>query len=291
MRLTCPNCAAQYEVPDDVIPAEGRDVQCSECDQTWFQPGVAEEAAAQAPDTTRPEHTKPEAPETAAPDAPESGTPAPETPQHDPAPGPAPEPPAPRARGLDPELSDILREEAARESALRAAEAQALETQPDLGLDAMPGGPPARPRRAERPEHHEQPERIARARRGARPAAEARDQDWRRNGLETEAAAAGSRRDLLPDIEEINSTLRAGESATAAGAADGTGSVRRRQGGFARGFTLSLLVMLALVMTYANAPLIAEYLPQAGSALEGYVAWVDQLRLWLDVQVKSLTAA
>ncbi|MEL7013678.1 MAG: zinc-ribbon domain-containing protein, partial [Pseudomonadota bacterium] len=37
MKLTCPNCAAQYEVPDEVIPETGRDVQCSACGDTWFQ--------------------------------------------------------------------------------------------------------------------------------------------------------------------------------------------------------------------------------------------------------------
>ncbi len=37
MRLTCPNCGAQYQVPDEVIPPEGRDVQCSNCGNTWFQ--------------------------------------------------------------------------------------------------------------------------------------------------------------------------------------------------------------------------------------------------------------
>ncbi len=37
MRLTCPNCGAQYEVPDEVIPDEGRDVQCSNCGDTWYQ--------------------------------------------------------------------------------------------------------------------------------------------------------------------------------------------------------------------------------------------------------------
>ena len=37
MRLTCPNCGAQYEVPAEVIPESGRDVQCSNCGDTWFQ--------------------------------------------------------------------------------------------------------------------------------------------------------------------------------------------------------------------------------------------------------------
>ncbi|NBR91243.1 MAG: hypothetical protein EBS68_15290, partial [Rhodobacteraceae bacterium] len=29
MRIICPNCGAQYEVPNDVVPETGRDVQCS----------------------------------------------------------------------------------------------------------------------------------------------------------------------------------------------------------------------------------------------------------------------
>ena len=37
MRLICPNCDAQYEVGEGVIPADGRDVQCSNCGHTWFQ--------------------------------------------------------------------------------------------------------------------------------------------------------------------------------------------------------------------------------------------------------------
>ena len=37
MRLICPNCDAQYEVPSEVIPEDGRDVQCSNCGDTWFQ--------------------------------------------------------------------------------------------------------------------------------------------------------------------------------------------------------------------------------------------------------------
>lgn len=37
MRLTCPNCDAEYEVDDSMIPPGGRDVQCSNCETTWFQ--------------------------------------------------------------------------------------------------------------------------------------------------------------------------------------------------------------------------------------------------------------
>lgn len=37
MRLICPNCVAQYEVDEGIIPPEGRDVQCANCGHNWFQ--------------------------------------------------------------------------------------------------------------------------------------------------------------------------------------------------------------------------------------------------------------
>ena len=40
MRLICPNCVAQYEVDENVIPPEGRDVQCANCGHNWFQDSV-----------------------------------------------------------------------------------------------------------------------------------------------------------------------------------------------------------------------------------------------------------
>ena len=52
-----------------------------------------------------------------------------------------------------------------------------------------------------------------------------------------------------------------------------------------------MIAALVLVMVYDNAPLISAKLPQAESALDSYVGWVDQARLWLDTQVKSLIAA
>lgn len=114
MRLTCPNCGARYEVPDGVIPAAGRDVQCSDCGKTWHQtPG---DDGAEAEDT---------------PPAPQSPPPADDA-------GPSEEAPlstsAPR-REIDPSVASILHEEADRERRARAAPG-GLETQDDLGLDA-----------------------------------------------------------------------------------------------------------------------------------------------------------
>ncbi|OOY19244.1 hypothetical protein BMI86_15570 [Thioclava sp. DLFJ5-1] len=50
MRLVCPNCGAQYEVDDAVIPDGGRDVQCSNCGHGWFQP--SKDMLSAEPDTT-----------------------------------------------------------------------------------------------------------------------------------------------------------------------------------------------------------------------------------------------
>ena len=41
MRLTCPNCRAQYEIAEDAIPASGRSVECSACGHVWRAPGGA----------------------------------------------------------------------------------------------------------------------------------------------------------------------------------------------------------------------------------------------------------
>ncbi|UWQ50506.1 zinc-ribbon domain-containing protein [Leisingera caerulea] len=306
MRLTCPNCAAEYEVPEDVIPAEGRDVQCSNCGQTWFQAAAGETAAvplaedapapaeaAEEPEQDAADSAPQQAPEDAAENAAE---PAPErggieeeaadffanSRQDGPGgfaqdaaediPQQQAELQPQRARGLDPALTDILREEAEREASLRAAESQSLETQPDLGLEE-----------ATAPEDE-----------AARRSRQARDRMARMRGEDPRqlaAAESGSRKELLPDIEEINSTLRSGGSAAPAPQAAAEAPPVRRKNNFARGFSLSLIAALAMVMIYDNAALIAEKVPLAESALSSYVSWVDQMRLWLDAQAKTLISA
>ncbi len=59
MRLICPNCGAQYEVDDSLVPEAGRDVQCSNCGHGWFQrpahldAGLADELGHRAPTRQR----------------------------------------------------------------------------------------------------------------------------------------------------------------------------------------------------------------------------------------------
>ncbi len=37
MRLVCPNCKANYEIPPNAVPISGREVKCDSCGHSWFQ--------------------------------------------------------------------------------------------------------------------------------------------------------------------------------------------------------------------------------------------------------------
>lgn len=85
MRLTCPRCGAQYEIAEDAIPPQGREVECSACENVWFQ----------KPSVPRPDvDAEPTAPDAEA-----------------------------RPQPIPASVLTILREEAARERDARAADA------------------------------------------------------------------------------------------------------------------------------------------------------------------------
>lgn len=116
MRLTCPNCNAQYEVGDGVIPPGGRDVQCSACGTTWFQYPAEVALRMRAADLDDDDDDEGD------------GTPAPASPR-----------PPEGGQRIDKTVLDVLRQEAARElEARRGAPAPGVETQPDLGLVGRP---------------------------------------------------------------------------------------------------------------------------------------------------------
>jgi len=181
---------------------------------------------------------------------------------------------APSPRDLDPDVKDILQEEAAHESRLRAEESGGLETQPDLGLDDTTDDAD---RRAE--------EARARMERLKGPDSEPSIEEAVATAT---AAAKNSRRDRLPDIDEINSSLR--QSDAPAGPVENDAAhveAAPRKRSFARGFAIPLLIVAVLVLIYANAPAIAEAVPALGPTLNSYVLMVDQLRVWLDTQISA----
>lgn len=240
---------------------------------------------------------------------------------------PARDLPTPR-RSLDTSVADLLREEAEREARARAAErGPGLESQPDLGLDSAPSRPmgqdsdalrraeearlrmirlrgeaeaspaPAQPQPQTRPLTQPQtqtpppaPQSVAASRRT--------DADDDRITAAAAAALADSRRALLPDIEEINSSLRSTSDRRPARADDhdtpGHYTDPRQvtvdePRGFNRGFSVTFLLAMILLALYIFAPALAEAVPAAAPAMDAYVAAVDALRVMLDTQFQKLS--
>lgn len=338
MRIICPNCAAQYEVDDALIPETGRDVQCSNCGKGWFQPKhePSEEDQTQAPgeDAVAAERANEPEPEPEAEPEPEpeaepepeleaepsaatepepddveealaeepepvswtdDENPAAEWPEPDvatpwvaaSAPAepaappelaaaepeyeedadaeaePPPQMPAAARRSPDEATLGILREEAEREIAARRQPPPDLESQPDLGLDE--GAPP-------RPTETVTRDNLARLR-GEIAA-----------GAAAATVTSGVRRELLPNIDEINSTLRADadRSAPEAERDDTEMAVREHRRGFRLGFALMLLIAAILMLLYVYAPVLAARVPALEGPLLAYLEWVNGLRDWFD---------
>jgi len=273
MRLICPNCDAQYEVDDSVIPEEGRDVQCSNCGQTWFQnnSNVDLDADDELTDQDHVETSKTEEAHSdvesedvhaAEDDKPEESQETEETSddtRDDDETAEGEETPEEiHRRTLDEAVLDVLREEADLETRNRRAEGSAtIETQPDLGLQ----------------ESDDTTELQAAA---------IKERTARLRGEEPEPTEPGHRSDLLPDIEEINSTLRSASERDEDGETEEEIEVHQRSKGFRLGFGLILALFALGIGLYAVAPQIAEAVPQAKPALIAYVDWVNGLRLWMD---------
>lgn len=283
MRIVCPNCDAQYEVPASVIPAEGRDVECSSCGTTWFQhhpDHVSEEPAetdpveaeSQPDPAPEPEHS-----EDVAPQATPSEDAEDEAEEDDAPTTPAAAANRPARRPVDPGVADILREEAAREQAARKAEA--LEVQTDLNLDPAPLAKPD-PAQPKAP-----PAATPTPRSETKPEPDAPEHDP--NSLREPT----SRRGLLPDIEEINSTLRSTADRDVAGddLSPDAPLQNRQKRSFRRGFTLAIALVAIGALAYVFKPEIIEAAPQLAPALDSYTAMVDDARLWLNAQLTALT--
>lgn len=272
MRLICPNCDAQYEVGEGVIPDEGRDVQCSNCGHTWFhrpsgrdpaptRKAAGPQSAGQAPLPPPPEPIEDEEKFEAALQAALS--------DGDTSVDVSGSKTASERKRLDPDVASILREEAAREAEVRRSKPQpGVESQPDLGLE----------------ETGKQSGRTAATQARVTGLQEV-DEDVEEFSGNADTVATGKRRELLPDIEEINSTLRPAVERTY----DVSGSTavemtrrRLRRTGFRLGFYFAVLCAIVAAGAYVFAPELVELVPEAGPALEVYVAMADRWRLELD---------
>ncbi|WP_370303918.1 zinc-ribbon domain-containing protein [Pseudooceanicola sp.] len=268
MRITCPNCGAQYEVPDDVIPDEGRDVQCSNCGDTWFQTRSEQYSLDELPEDdsdadvaadSLAEAEAEDSPDPAEAEVEATGVPAKET----------------GKRGIDPAVANILQEEAQHEARLRAAESSTLESQGDLGLESLP--PDGASQRA-----REARERMDRLRGHPDPAAAETAADTPAEEMPR------SRSRLLPDVEEVSSSLRPDETEmTAETAPEIEVDEPARRGGFARGFGFVVLIVVVLIVVYANEGTIVSAVPTLEPGVSAYTDQVDKLRIWLDARLSG----
>lgn len=167
-------------------------------------------------------------------------------------------------RSMDESVLAVLREEAELETQARQAETpQGIETQTEMGLEAAAAGGLS----------------GAVARRIARL-----------KGTDPDAAAAPlakaqTRRDMLPEIEEINSTLRASSEKRAGQAAVVTETMvsdTKPRTAFRNGFVLILLLAAVLLAAYVMAPKLMQQFPAATSTVQAYVTAVDAMRVGVD---------
>ncbi|MCU0907009.1 MAG: zinc-ribbon domain-containing protein [Rhodobacteraceae bacterium] len=307
MRITCPNCGAQYEVDARVIPDMGRDVQCSNCGHTWFQRPQSAVAASvrrvveDPPVSPGPDADAPPAePETTARAA-DAVPPIPpaDGPGSEPTPGATPPTTAAEAPPVQ------TGPEAAATPVADPAEPAAAGPEP-----AVTAPPPAEGERpvlddATRALLREEAAREAQARAAERrpaietqgdfgltatPAAPLAPRTIQRSAdlsgatdgpgtpLAVAVAAASSRRDNLPDVAAITSGLRVGDAATRT-AADGAEVPPRR--GFRAGFLVPILFVVAAALVYLLAPTLAEAVPALRDPLASYVDSVNGLRAWI----------
>jgi predicted Zn finger-like uncharacterized protein len=183
-------------------------------------------------------------------------------------PEPEPEPaktPAPMPQqSIDDSVLAVLKEEAEREVEARRAEAPRMEVQTDMDLQAPvaeAGSMGVVARRLARMKGIEPPRPVVRS-------------------------------ESFPEIEEINSTLRASSEKRAGASAVMAETVPQTAGrtGFRSGFVLMLLVAVVIVALYVMAPKLAEQMPAAAGALTAYVSFVDAARSWLDATMQAAIA-
>lgn len=257
MRIVCPSCQAQYEIDAQLLPEEGREVQCSACGNIWYQEHPAasrafEPAGSRAEEVAEAaEEEVVHAHEAVAPERDEYAAEPDEEETVEPSPEPAVSVPPPKP--VDAKVLGILREEAEYEATVRAREAGGIETQPELGLlGAAPW-----------------PSNSA----GSERAPEPSNRRPRRAAQEPETP--------FPDIEDISETLEplgvAGRSRARRDAPVPETEAEARRS-FLGGLILPIAVALILVALYLAAPALSAAVPALEPAFSAYTGLVDQMR-------------
>jgi len=276
MRLICPNCDAQYNVADDAFADGGRDVQCSSCDHTWFQTKrranvsreVSRVLSTPMPSVRKTKsrglgsyNTPQAAVKSEAYDTPQ-GAAQTDGPKHEPMQD------GPRHRPVDPEIANILKQEAATRR-----------TQTDYSTQ------PRKKSRDLKPQDIEET-----LRRVSEMTVESGGTLAGESPAVAAAVAAASQADprAIPDITEINTALRARAEATDQSGLTELQTVKRERRGFRRGFFVVLLLVAIAVGPYIFADEIVNAMPEWQEPMTTYVAVMDELRRSLNIALDAV---
>ena len=145
-----------------------------------------------------------------------------------------------------------------------------IETQTEMGLNAAPAAAPA----------------------GGLAAAAVRRIARLKGGVDPEPPPIPkTRREMLPAIEEINSTLRATSdrhSDAENAVYDTMPDLSPKRSGFGRGFMMLVVLAIVVVALYLAAPMIGQRFPALAGPAQTYVTTVDAVRVWVDTEIKAL---
>ena len=188
-------------------------------------------------------------------------------------------------RELDQNLRAILQEEVAREMAARAAdtEPETTDSQPDAGETEPPAETGIQPGAAQEPSEGFDSDELPDI--GPAPTNERDVGVFAAPAADAAAVDKASRKDLFPDIEEINSTLDSrglAEDVEEEPAPEGRGS-------FGRGFFAIIFIAALALALYLVAPKLAESIPALEPALSGYVGAVNGARAGLESLLQGVT--
>lgn len=326
MRLICPNCEAQYEVPDDAIPPGGRDVQCSNCQQSWFQtqkpvtparnalmlepsdPHAApeEDAADKQPVASElyddleedviadnaVTEAMPDVTEAAEVNAEEIPSSAPEQAALEET-APQQEAPPPQQATTPPAqaaASSDSHNEPLKRKPLDDAVANILREEAALGGAPAATGPIASPPATETPKAAAP---VTEDKTRQRIALMTKEEGGNASGSQQSdiAAQTDAHMRTIPTINEINATLRArAQASDMSGLTEAEKYEAVQRSGFRRGFFMILIIFAILILPYIFADQIIENLPQTKDIMTSYVVMVDQIRISLGDLVNSLTS-
>ncbi len=298
MRLTCPNCGAEYEVPDGLVPEDGRHVQCTSCQTRWYVYGGTRAIPSQDQIIHRLEQWRPSV-------APTAGAgPRPVDAQTPPSPATAEEP-AEDAGEADGAVTPAAASDAGTPPAAAHAEppaqvvmkAQAEPAAPqpsdaaagdDAKAQASDIAAPAKP--AETPTASDDPDIAA-----IIALKRARDRE-RRTSADAAVAAPSPLHDdtppprpaALPDAPPVAAAARVRQSprmelpnSETMPRAIWADSPEELQARYRSGLFLALLLYALALAAYLWSDDLARIAPGIGAVLEAYAAGVDGLRVWL----------